>query len=42
MAAKQILSLVVASIWVANLSIDNQKRAKDENLQLFFVYIVFV
>ena len=42
MAVKQILSLVVASTWVANLLIDNQKRAKDENLQLFLLYIVFL
>lgn len=32
MAAKQILSLVVASTWVVNLLSDNLKRAKDENL----------
>lgn len=42
MAAKQILSLVVASTWVVNLSSDNLKRAKDENLQLFLLYIVFL
>jgi len=30
MAAKQILSLVVASIWVASLLCDNLKRAEDK------------
>ena len=30
MAAKQILSLVVASIWVVNLLSDNLKRAEEK------------
>ena len=38
MAAKQILSLVVASIWVANLLCDNLKRAEDKIFSSFFVY----
>ena len=35
MAAKQILSLVVASIWVANLLCDNLKRAEDKIFSSF-------
>ena len=31
MAAKQILSLVVASIWVVNLLSDNLKRAEEKS-----------
>ena len=35
MAAKQILSLVVASIWVVNLLSDNLKRAEEKSSALF-------
>ena len=38
MAAKQILSLVVASIWVVNLLSDNLKRAEEKSSALFCRY----